>query len=119
MAAVSIFRLSAKEFCWLSRAEGIIGRDIKFTGYIHHYKMLTGKSFGHSLKNNRTGTGVCQSCYEAVCRDFPVSPSKGIIGRDLKFAGYVHHYKNLPGTIFGLILKNKVAAMGIFLCAGL
>ena len=39
--------------------------------------------------------------------------AKGIIGRDLKFAGYVPHYKIL--NIFGLILKNKMAAMGISL----
>ena len=39
----------------------------------------------------------------------------GIVGRDLKFAGYVPHYKILTGSIFGLILKNKMAAMGVSL----
>ena len=41
--------------------------------------------------------------------------AKGIIGRDLKFAGYVPHYKILTGNIFGLILKNKMAATGVSL----
>ena len=39
--------------------------------------------------------------------------TKGIIGRDLKFAGYVHHDKILTKNISGLILKNKMAAMGV------
>ena len=42
------------------------------------------------------------------------SRTKGIIGRDLKFARYVDHYNMLTG-IFGLILKNKMAAMGVSL----
>ena len=41
--------------------------------------------------------------------------AKGIIGRDLKFVGYVPHDKILTGNIFSLILKNKMAAMGVFL----
>ena len=36
-----------------------------------------------------------------------------LIGTDLKFAEYVPLYKILTGNIFGLILKNKMAAMGI------
>ena len=47
----------------------------------------------------------------AACKDFLIS-SIGNIGRVLKFAGYFHHYKILPGYIFGLILKNRKAAMG-------
>ena len=43
------------------------------------------------------------------------SRAKGIIGRNLKFAEYVPHYKILIGNIFGLILKNKMAAMGVSL----
>ena len=39
----------------------------------------------------------------------------GIIGRDLRSTGYVPHYKILTGNIFGLILKNKMAAMGVSL----
>ena len=40
---------------------------------------------------------------------------KNIIASLLKFAGYIHNHKILPGNIFGLILKNKIAAMGVFL----
>ena len=39
-------------------------------------------------------------------------PSKD---RDLKFTGYVNYYKILPGSICGLILKNKMAAKGVSL----
>ena len=42
-----------------------------------------------------------------------LSRANGIIGRDLKFAGYVHHYKILTENIFGLILKNKMTATGV------
>ena len=47
MAAMDIFSTFSKDFCWPSRAEGIIGRDLKFAGYIPHYKILTGNIFGH------------------------------------------------------------------------
>ena len=33
----------------------------------------------------------------------------------LKFAEYIHNHKVLPGNIFGLIFKNKMAAMGVSL----
>ena len=33
----------------------------------------------------------------------------------LKFAGYIHNHKFLPGNIFGLILKNKMAITGVSL----
>ena len=42
------------------------------------------------------------------------SNEKSIIASFLKFAGYIHNHKILPGNIFGLILKNKMAAMGVF-----
>ena len=47
----------------------------------------------------------------AVSRDFPVTP----VGRVLKFALYIHHYKSLPRNILGLFLKNKMAIIGISL----
>ena len=54
--------------------------------------------------------------YSTLNKDFRwPSRAKGIIGEDLKFAGYVPHYKILTGIIFGLILKNKMAAIGFFL----
>ena len=39
---------------------------------------------------------------------------KNIIATLLNFTGYIHSHKILPGNIFGPILKNKMAAMGIF-----
>ena len=42
------------------------------------------------------------------------SNEKNIIASLLKFAGYIHSHKILPGNIFGLILKNKIAATGVF-----
>ena len=41
------------------------------------------------------------------------SNEKNIIASLLKFAGYIHNHKLLPGNIFGLILKNKMAATGV------
>ena len=43
------------------------------------------------------------------------SNEKNIIASLLKFAGYIHNHKMLPGNIFGLILKNKMAATGVSL----
>ena len=42
------------------------------------------------------------------------SNEKNIIASLLKLAGYIHSHKILPGNIFGLILKNKMAATGFF-----
>ena len=56
MAAMGIFRLSARS--WPSRRKGIIGRDRKFAGYAHHYKILTGNIFGLILKHKMAATGV-------------------------------------------------------------
>ena len=42
------------------------------------------------------------------------SIEKNIIASLLKFAGYINNLEMLPGNIFGLILKNKMAAMGVF-----
>ena len=39
---------------------------------------------------------------------------KNTIASLLKFAGYIHNHKILPGNIFGLILKNKMAARDIY-----
>ena len=42
------------------------------------------------------------------------SNEKNIIASLLKFAIYIHSHKILLGNIFGLILKNKMAATGVF-----
>ena len=54
--------------------------------------------------------------YSTLNKDFCWTPrAKSIIGGDLNFAGSVPHYKILTGNIFGLILKNKMAATGVSL----
>ena len=40
---------------------------------------------------------------------------KNIIASFLKFAVYINNHKMLSGNIFGLILRSKMAATGIFL----
>ena len=47
------------------------------------------------------------------CVGYP-SKGQGVIGRLFKFSGYIHNHKILPGNIFGLILKNKMATTGVF-----
>ena len=42
------------------------------------------------------------------------SNKKNIIASLLKFAGYIHSHKILPGNIFGLIMKNKMAARDVY-----
>ena len=51
----------SKEFCWPSRAKGIIGRDTNFTIYVDHYKILTVNIFGLILKNKMAAMGVSLS----------------------------------------------------------
>ena len=79
---------------------------------MNNHKMLPGNIFGLILKNKMAARDV----YSTLNKDFwwP-SRAKDIIDRDLKFAGYVPHYKILTGNVFGLILKNKMAAKGISL----
>ena len=45
MAARDVHSTLNKDFCWPSRAKGIIGRDLKFAGYVPHYKILTANIF--------------------------------------------------------------------------
>ena len=74
--------------------------------------MLPGNIFGLILKNKMAARDV----YSTLNKDFcwPCR-AKGIMARDLKFAGYISHYKILTGNVFGLILKNKMDAKGISL----
>ena len=93
-----------------SNEKNIIASLLKFAGYIHNHKLLPGNNFGLILKNKMPATGI----FSTFSKDFCCScRAKGIIGRDLKFAGYVHPYQVLTGNIFGLILKNKMATMGV------
>ena len=74
--------------------------------------MLPGSIFGLILKNKMASRDV----YSTLNKDFCWAPrAKGIIGGDLKFTGYVPHYKILTGNIFGLIFKNKMVATGVSL----
>ena len=95
-----------------SNKKNIIASLLKFAGYIHNHKILPGNIFGLILKNKMATSDVYSTLNKEFC--WP-SRAKGIIGRDLKFAGYVPHYKILGGNIFGLILKNKMAATGVSL----
>ena len=89
----------------------IIASLLKFAEYINNHKMLPGNIFGLILNKM-----AARDVYPTLNKDFCwPSRAKGIIGRDLKFAGYVPHYKILTGNIFGLILKNKMAATGVSL----
>ena len=112
MASRDVYSTLSKDFCWPSRAKGIIDRDLKFPGYVPHYKILTWYIFGLILKNKMASRDV----YSTLSKDFCwPSRAKGIIDRDLKFPGYVPHYKILTWYIFGLILKNKMAATAVSL----
>ena len=95
-----------------SNEKNIISSLLKFAGYIHNHKILAGNIFGLILKNKMAATGVFSTFSKDFCWH---SRAKGIIGRDRKFAGYVPHYKILIGSIFDLILKNKMVATGVFL----
>ena len=66
MAATGVFSTFNKDFCWPSRAKGIIGRDLKFVGYVPHYKILTGNILGLILKNKMAATGVSLSVIKSA-----------------------------------------------------
>ena len=62
MAATGVFSTFSKDFWWPSRAKGIIGRDLKFAGYVPHYKILTGNIFDLILKTRWPPRAfLCQS----------------------------------------------------------
>ena len=63
---MGIFATFSKDFYWPSRAKGIIGRDLKFAGYIPHCKILTGNIFGLILKNKMAATGVSLSVMKSA-----------------------------------------------------
>ena len=58
MAATSVFSTFSKDFWWPSRAKCFIASDLKFAGYVLHYKILTGNIFGLILKNKMAAMGV-------------------------------------------------------------
>ena len=74
MAATGVFSTSSKDFCWPSRAKGIIGRDLKFAGYVPHYKILTGHIFGLILKNKMAATGISLSVMKSAYNSLIIGP---------------------------------------------
>ena len=66
MAATGIFSIFNKDFYWPSRVKGIIGRDLKFAGYVSHYKIVTGIIFGLILKNRMAATGISLSVMKSA-----------------------------------------------------
>ena len=95
-----------------SNKKNIIASRLKFAGYIHNHKILPGNIFGLILNNKMAATAVFSTFIKDFC--WP-SRAKGITDRDLKFVGYVPHYKILTVNIFGLILKNKMTATSVSL----
>ena len=92
-----------------SNKKNIVASLLKFAGYIHNHKILPGNIFGLILKNKMAATDVCLTLSKDFC--WP-SRAKGIIGRDLKFAGYVSHYKILTGNTH---FEKQMAVMGVSL----
>ena len=77
---------------YCSNEKSIIASLLRFAGYIHNHKILPGNIFGLILKNKMAARDV----YSTLSKDFCwPSRAKGIIGRDLKFAGCIPHYKIL------------------------
>ena len=74
MAATGGFFTFNKDFCWPSKAKGVIGRDLKFGGYVPHYKILTGNIFGFILKNNMAATGVSLSVMKSAYISLIIGP---------------------------------------------
>ena len=101
-----------RDFIVTALTKKIIASLLKIAGYIHNHKILPGNIFGLILKSQIVSMGVFLTFSKDFCW---ASRAKGIIARDLKFAGYVPHYKILTRNIFGLILKNKMATMGVSL----
>ena len=74
MAARDVYSTLNKDFCWPPRAKGIIGRDLQFTGYVPHYKILTRNIFGLILKNKMAAAGVSLSVMKSVYISLIISP---------------------------------------------
>ena len=74
MAARDIYSTLKKDFCWPSRAKAIIGRDLKFAGYVPQYRILTGNIFGLILKNKMAATGVSLSVMKSAYISLIIGP---------------------------------------------
>ena len=74
MAAKDVYSTLNKDFCWPSRGKGIIGRDLKFAGYVPHYKISTGNIFGLILKNKMAITGASLSVMKSAYISLIIGP---------------------------------------------
>ena len=74
MAARDVYSTLNKDFCWPSRGKGIIVRDLKFAGYVPHYKILTGNIFGLILKNKMAATGASLSVMKSAYISLIIGP---------------------------------------------
>ena len=74
MAARDVYSTLNKDFCWPSRAKGIIGRDLKFTRYVPHYTILTGNILALILKNKMVAIGVSLSVMKSVHISLIIGP---------------------------------------------
>ena len=74
MAARDIYLTLSKDFCWRSRAKGIIGRDLKFAEYVPHYKVLTGNIFSLILKNKMASTSISMSVMKSAYISLIIGP---------------------------------------------
>ena len=74
MATRDVYSTLSKDFLWPSRAKGIIGRDLKFTGNVPHYKILTGNIFGLILTNKMAATGVSLSVMKSAYISLIIGP---------------------------------------------
>ena len=77
MAATGIFSTFSKDFWWPSRAKGTIGRDLKFAGYVPHYKILIGNIFGLILNNKMAATGTSLSVMKSAYISVIIGPRDG------------------------------------------
>ena len=78
MGVTGIFFTFSKDFCWPSRAKDIIGRDLKFAGYVLHYKILTRNILGLILRNRIAATGVCLSVMKIAYVSLIIGP-RGLV----------------------------------------
>ena len=72
---MGVFSTFSKDFWWPSSAKGIIGRDLKFPGYVPHYKILTENIFGLVSKNKRAATGVSLSVIKSAYISLIIGPT--------------------------------------------
>ena len=74
MATRDVYPTLSKDFCWPSRAKGIIGRDLKLAGYVPHYKILTGYIFSLILNNKMATTAVSLSVMKSAYISLIIGP---------------------------------------------